>query len=57
MYERSTVFRPILKEMLEKNATKIRFYIHAETYDDKKVGLFQKFIGCGFKYSFRYYLH
>jgi hypothetical protein len=57
MYNRSTVFRPILKEMLEKNATKVRFYIHIETYDDKRGGLFGALIGSGFKYSFRYYLH
>lgn len=57
MYERSRVFRPIMKEMLLKDARKIRFYLHIETYDNKTVGFFQSIIGTGFKYSFRYYLH
>ena len=57
MYERSVVFRPIIKKMLEQNTFKIRFYIHAETYDDKRTGMFGSILGSGFKYSFRYYLH
>lgn len=60
MYEFTRICRPIVKKMLEENAYKIRFYIHAETYDNnvavgplKVTGIF----GVGFKYSFRYYLH
>ena len=57
MYEQSRIFRPILKEMLDKNAGKIRFYLHIETYDDKRTGFLGAITGTGFKYSFRYYLH
>jgi uncharacterized Fe-S center protein len=51
MYLRSRIFRQMIKEMLDKNANKIRFYLHYETFYDGS------FFGMGFKYSFRYYIH
>lgn len=56
MYEKNRIFRPIIKEMLDEDAYKIRFYIHAETYGGDEEGLFGMYKS-GFKYSFRYYIH
>ena len=49
-YER--IFPEIVKELLNKNVNKIRFYIHIEPYDIKN-----NFFGKGLKYNFRYYIH
>ncbi len=58
MYDFSTFVRPVIKKLLEENTYKVRFYIHAETYDDKmNVKIFKGYIGTGFKISFRYYIH
>ena len=59
MYQRNRIFRPILLKMLELNVSKIRFYLHYETfcgdkYKDKHIPIF---FNMGFKYSFRYYIH
>lgn len=58
MYEFSKFIRPVIKKMLEENVYKVRFYIHADTFDDKvNSRLFNGYIGTGFKYTFRYYIH
>jgi hypothetical protein len=55
MYEFTRIARPVIKELINKNLYKIRFYIFIETYDDKKSSILP--LGCGLKYSFRYYIH
>ena len=66
MYLRYRFFRPILAKMLELNATKIRFYLHYETFcgdDDNGAANIMNgkslpiFFNMGFKYTFRYYIH
>lgn len=56
MYERERIYRPIMKELLDKDVYKIRFYIFIDTFDEEYKGLL-KLAGCGFKYHFRYYIH
>lgn len=56
MYERSRIYRPIVKKVLETGTIKIRFYIHIETFGDESKTIFS-FLNRGFKYSFRYYIH
>ncbi len=56
IYERSRIYRPIVKKILETGTIKIRFYIHIETFGDDSNDI----LSCmrrGFKYSFRYYIH
>lgn len=53
MWNYSYANRQIIKELLEKNVYKIRFYVHIETYEDVR----NIFLNCGIKYSFRYYIH
>lgn len=57
MYEFPSIVRPIVKEILNKNTYKIRFYIHIETYDDDLNKGFGVITRTGFKYTFRYYIH
>ncbi len=56
MYERSRIYRPIVKKVLETSTIKIRFYIHIETFGDESKTI-MSFLNRGFKYSFRYYIH
>ena len=56
MYERSSIYRPIVKKVLETSTIKIRFYIHIETFGDESKTI-MSFLNRGFKYSFRYYIH
>ena len=56
MYERSMIFRPIVKKILETSTIKVRFYIQIETFGDESKTIFS-FSNRGFKYSFRYYIH
>ncbi len=53
-FEFHRILRPIVKELLEKNVFKIRFYLHVETYD-REPKSFQPW--GGIKYSFRYFIH
>ncbi len=60
MFERHRIFRPIIQEMLNKDAFKIRFYFHIETYSSptKPRTMFEALSwGGGIKYSFRYFIH
>ena len=53
----SKILRPILKELIEKDIYKIRFYFHIETYvaEATRNGKFP--FGAGIKYCFRYFIH
>lgn len=57
MFNYRRTYREIIKELLNKNVYKIRFYVHIETYDDESSGISRLFQLCGVKYSFRYYIH
>jgi hypothetical protein len=53
MWDYKTTFRKIVKELLDKNVFKIRFYVHVENYENPK----NIFLNCGIRYRFRYFVH
>lgn len=53
MFEYEMTYRNILKELLKKDARKIRFYVHIDTYQDDKLPA----LLCGVRYCFRYFIH
>ena len=52
MFEYERMGRKVIKELLNNDVHKIRFYVFIETFDSGK-----GFFGTGIKYSFRYYVH
>jgi hypothetical protein len=54
-FEHERTFRDIVKGLLEKDITKVRFYVHIEPVKlDRTFFLMPLY---GMKYSFRYYTH
>lgn len=55
--ERTRIFRPIVKEMLELDTYKIRFYVHIDGYgsDDTKTPF--NMLRSGLTYTFKYFIH
>lgn len=53
MFEYEETYRDILKELLNKDARKIRFYVHTETFQEDEM----PWLRCGVKYCFRYFIH
>lgn len=54
-FEHERTFRGIVKHLLDKDITKIRFYVHIEPV--KLDWSFFAMSMYGMKYSFRYYIH
>ena len=50
-------YRDIVKELLNKDVYKIRYYIHIETYGDESSKIPVIFNRGGIRYNFRYYIH
>lgn len=57
MFNYKRTYRDIVRELLNKNVYKIRYYIHIETYGDENSNVPILFNRGGIKYNFRYYIH
>lgn len=57
MFNFKRTYRDIVKELLNKDVYKIRYYIHIETYGDESSKIPAIFNRGGIKYNFRYYIH
>jgi hypothetical protein len=56
MFDYEKTYREIISDLIAKNAFKIRFYVHIETYTSNHP-FWGNLGGCGVRYCFRYYIH
>ena len=54
VFDYRRVFRPVVKELLDKNVYRIRFYLWTDLFEDTDT---RPRIHAGIRYHFRYYVH